>query len=102
MKQNEVLLFLGSACVVVLAWIAFTVVHNSLTSTISQTTTQAIIPIQPTFDTQTIAAMKKRLSVTPLYTISGPSQNSIVVTTAPGGAIASQSAQVASPGGAFR
>ena len=100
MKQNEILLFLASAVVVVFAWIAFTIIHNSLTSTISETTIQAIIPIQPVFDTKTIDALAKRTSITPLFTIPNTSQTAIVVSTAPGATeIATQSSQIASQGG---
>ena len=82
MKQGEILFFLGSMCIVVFAWIAFTILHDSLTSTIGQQTMQAIIPIQPTFDIKTIEAMKSRTAIAPLYIIQPPSQDTLVVTTA--------------------
>lgn len=100
MKQNEILFLLGSICIVVLAWIAFTIVHNSLTSTISGTTLQAITPISATFDSNTIDAMTKRTVIQPLYTIQPPSKNAIVVTTAP--SLATSSAQQATTGGALQ
>lgn len=103
MKQEEILFFLGSACIVVFAWVAFTILHNSLTSTVTGTVLQAITPIDATFNTQIIDAMKKRAVVDPLFTIQPPSQTEIVVTTAPTTApIASSSGNVASQGGALQ
>ncbi len=83
MKQNEILFFLGSVCIVIFAWIAFSVLHNSLTSTISGNINQIISPIQSTFDSKVIDAMNKRTVVLPLNTIQPPSQTEIIVTSAP-------------------
>ena len=83
MKQEEILFFLGSVVIVVFAWIAFTILHNSLTSTISGSVLQTIMPIDPTFDTKTINAMTKRTIIPPLYTIPPQSQTDIIVTSAP-------------------
>lgn len=106
MKQNEVLFLLGSVCVVVFAWIAFTILHNSLTSTIGSTTLQAISPITPSFNTKVIDAMKERTPVTPLNVIQQSTQNAIVVTGAPLAqptiAIATPSAHTASTGGTLQ
>lgn len=90
MKQGEILFFLGSICIIVFAWIAFTVLHNSLTSTISQETIQTIIPIDGKFDTDTITAVKQRTVVLPLYTIQPQTQTAIVVTTATSSATGGQ------------
>ena len=103
MKQEEVLFVLGSAVIVVFAWIAFTVLHNSLTSTISGSTLQIITPIDPTFNAKVIDAMSKRTVIIPLNTIPPQSQTEIVVTTAPTQApIATSSSQTASQGGLFQ
>lgn len=112
MKQRDILFFLASICIVVFAWIAFSLVHNALTSTISQETTQAIAPIQPTFDTATIEKLKARLAVTPSFTIQPASSQDVVVTpaqatpspiqTASAPAIATSSGQSASGGGTIR
>lgn len=101
MKQEEILFFLGSVVVVVFAWIAFTVLHNSLTSTITAEAIQAIIPIPATFDTKIIDKMKTRTIVAPVNTIQPPSQTAIVVTSAPTPTIATTSAQTATTGGTF-
>lgn len=73
MKRNDIIFLLGSAFFLVIAWIAFSVIHTSLTSTISTTLNQQITPIKPTFDDKTINALKERNQVTPNYTISLPS-----------------------------
>lgn len=103
MKQEEILFFLGSAVIVVFAWIAFTILHNSLTSTLSGSTLQIITPIDPTFNTKTIDAMSKRTVILPLNTIPPQSQTEIVVTTAPTQPpVATSSGQTASQGGLFQ
>lgn len=83
MKQNEILFLLGSVCIVVFAWIAFGLVHSSLTSTINSGTIQSIQPIQPTFDQKTIDAMGKKTPVLPAIIIQPQKNQDIVVTTAP-------------------
>src|SRR5579872_3089311 len=103
MKQSEILFFLASACVVVFAWIAFTIVHNSLTSTINGTVLQAITPIDPNFDTKTLTQLQQRTVVNPAFTIQPQSPINVVVTGAPTLApIASPSASVASQGGTLQ
>ncbi|HXS15110.1 MAG TPA: hypothetical protein VN711_03195 [Candidatus Saccharimonadales bacterium] len=101
MKQREILFLLGAICILVFAWIAFSILHNSYTSTLSQTTMQSISPIDPTFDTKTINALKKRTSVNPAFTIQvTPTQETIITpaTTTPI-PLASLSGSLASPGG---
>ena len=83
MKQRDIIFFLVSVCICVFAWIAFTVVHNSLTSTINATTLEAISPINPTFDTDTLQKMKNRTVVSPAFTISAVPTTSIVPTATP-------------------
>lgn len=100
MKQREILFLLGSIMVVVFVWIAFTLLHNTLTSTISGELTQAIVPIQPTFNTKIIEALKTRTVVKPVFTIQPPSQTAIVVSTAP--ETATFSGQIASPEGSLQ
>lgn len=101
MKQQEILFLLGSIVAVVFVWIAFTLIHNSLTSTISGTLNQAITPIQPNFNTKVIDLMKTRTVVVPVYTIQPPSQTAVVVTTAPENPLATSSGQ-SSPEGALQ
>lgn len=68
MKKNDILFLLVCTCIVVFAWILFTVIHTSATSTITETLSQAILPIKPDFDTRIIEQLKTREIVTPIYT----------------------------------
>lgn len=83
MKQRDILFFLVSVCIIVFAWIAFTIVHNSLTSTLSSSTVQAISPINPTFDTDTLNKMKARIVVSPAFTISAVPTTTVSPTATP-------------------
>jgi len=83
MKQGEILFFLGSILVVIFVWIAFSLIHTSLTSTISAETIQAIIPINAHFDTKTIDSMRLRTPVVPATILSNQVVPEVVVTTGP-------------------
>jgi hypothetical protein len=67
MKKRDILFLLISSVIIVVAWIAFAIIHNSLSSTINETTTAQIIPIPGSFDTQTIASLKKRQQINALF-----------------------------------
>lgn len=69
MKQKDILFLLISAFVLVVAWIIFSIYHKSITSTISETLSVQIIPINPNFDAKTLEKIKERNSVAPLYQI---------------------------------
>lgn len=56
-----------SGFIMVVCWIIFNVFHNANTSTISSSLAADIIPIAPNFDTQTIAQLKLRKKIPPLY-----------------------------------
>lgn len=101
MKQRDILFLLISSCIVVFVWIAFTIIHNSQTSTVSEGTAQDISPIQATFDTKVIEKMKARLVVSPALTIQvTPGQDVIIqqvsITPAP---LATAPATLATQGG---
>lgn len=67
MKQNQLLIILVLLLIVVVVWIGGNVYHNLNKSTISETTSQEILPINPTFDIQIIDRLKKREKVTPAF-----------------------------------
>lgn len=69
MKQQDIIFFLVSSCVVVFVWIAFSIIHSSQTSTISDETTQIIQPISATFDTTTLNFMAKKQNIASETTI---------------------------------
>jgi hypothetical protein len=91
MKKNQILIILIPSFIFVFAWIGFSIYHNIITSTISTPLSMQITPITPSFDTDTIDALKKRANVIPVYEISTLVQNGNVsaspsantVTTAP-------------------
>lgn len=67
MKQRDTLFIFISCFLLVLAWIAFSVYNAIATSTISDTLSVQIAPIDPTFDTATIDRLKNRVHIDPLY-----------------------------------
>lgn len=67
MKQKDIILILTLTSITVIAWIAFSIYNNLATSTISETQSVNIRPINPTFDTKTIVELKKRGKVSPIY-----------------------------------
>ncbi len=67
MKQKDILLLIISGFTLVIFWIIFNIYHNSVTSTISDSTTVQIFPINPNFDMQTIESLKQRTQISPLY-----------------------------------
>lgn len=77
MRQKDLLFLILSSTFLALVWIIFTIIHTSLTSTISNTLTQQIQPINGTFDDKTLQVMQRRLQVTPQF------QLQIVDTTTP-------------------
>lgn len=69
MKQKDALFLLIPVTLLVIAWIAFNIYHNSVTSTISDTLNTNILPITPNFDTKTFSNLKERERVDPLFQI---------------------------------
>lgn len=82
MKKNDILSILIPLFIFVIAWIVFSVHHSIVTSTISQTLNMQISPISPSFDTNTVAALKNRQNVTPIYDLTVPA-GSIVTPATP-------------------
>lgn len=60
MKKKDILFILISGFFLVIAWIGFSIYHNSKTSTIPEATSIQITPITPSFDQQTIEEIKTR------------------------------------------
>lgn len=67
MKQKDILFILIPVALLVMAWIAFNIYHNSATSTISSTLSTNILPISPNFDIKTISNLKEREKVAPVF-----------------------------------
>ncbi|OGH43066.1 MAG: hypothetical protein A3B53_03065 [Candidatus Levybacteria bacterium RIFCSPLOWO2_01_FULL_42_15] len=67
MKQKDILFIFGSTCVMVLAWILFSVYHNAVSSTIPKDLQIKIESIAPDFDTLSIKNLKQRQKITPSF-----------------------------------
>lgn len=65
MKQNQLLLILVLLLIFVVVWIGGNVYYSLNKSTISETTSQEIAPIDPTFNIQIIDKLKEREIVNP-------------------------------------
>lgn len=65
MKKNEILLIFISLFTLTVVWIAFSIYHNSIASTIPEATNIRIAPIAPDFDTETIDKLKQRKDIEP-------------------------------------
>jgi hypothetical protein len=67
--QKDVLFLSISFFTIVAAWVAFSLYHSYVTTTISEDLQMQILPINPKFDTATIEALKSRKKVTPLFEV---------------------------------
>lgn len=67
MKRGDIILLLSEIFILVVVWIVFNILHNSATSTISETLTENVLPINPDFDTKTLEGLKTRERVEPIY-----------------------------------
>lgn len=102
MKQKDLLFILLSSTFVVALWIVFSVVHNSLSSTISTDTAQNITPINGNFDTKTLNALKKRAVINPqteIISTPTPTPTPTIAPITPVSPLQTQSIQVATGGG---
>ena len=83
MKQKDVLIILILLFVFAVAWISTSIYHNSVSSTISENTSQDISPIAPNFDTNTINMLKQRRQIIPVFEVSitTPTPTPIVIPT---------------------
>lgn len=103
MKRKELLIILASIFIFVFVWIGFNIYHNSIKSTISDSTNMQISPISPNFDTSVINKLKQRQVVTPIFQTTAGSQTTSTTETpviAPS-EISSGSATQATSGGSL-
>lgn len=103
MKRNDIIFLLGSSVLLVFAWIIFNIIHQSVSSTISETVASDIAPIAGSFDTDTINNLKMRTAISPAYTIqyaSGSAAPTAIPTpTFAPALLATTSSQIATSGG---
>ena len=80
-KQKDILFILGSSFIVVVAWIAFNIIHILATSTIKATIQSQLTPIAPNFDYKTMQQLKSRENVRPFFETQ--TSSSTATTTSP-------------------
>ncbi|MCL5970322.1 MAG: hypothetical protein M1450_02390 [Patescibacteria group bacterium] len=71
-KNTIVILFL--TLILVVAWIALSVYHHSVTSTISKDFEAQVVPIYPDFDTKALEIIKLKKRVEPSFQYQGVSE----------------------------
>jgi hypothetical protein len=76
MKQKDLLLLTMSVGLIICVWIVFSVLHNFMATTIPTPTQETITPISADFDTDTIAKIKNRKIVSPIYELTGGTPSS--------------------------
>lgn len=81
MKKQDILFLLWSGLIIVLAWVAFSILHAISQTTISTETTQQIASIKPNFDTKTIDLLKKRNEIPTLYNLAGATASTAATPT---------------------
>lgn len=67
MKPKDIIFLLVPMSLLVAAWIIFNIHHNSVASTISSSLSTNILPITASFDTKTMANLKERGRIQPLF-----------------------------------
>jgi hypothetical protein len=81
MKRKDILSILIPLFIFVIAWIGFSVYHNIVNSTIPENLNVQIAAIPSSFDTTTIADLKNRQNVKPIYETSASVQSFIIPAT---------------------
>lgn len=69
MKQKDILLILVPTFIMVILWIAFSVYHSHVSSTITEPLNKQINPIGENFDLEALNSLKKRVRFEPIYEI---------------------------------
>ena len=67
MKQKDIILLVVPLFFLVLVWIIFSVYHNSVSSTVSESLNIQITPIEGRFDENTINELKERENLLPIF-----------------------------------
>ena len=93
MKYKDIITLLVSGFLLVIAWIVFSIYHNSVKSTTPEDLKKEIVPISPTFDQSTIDKLNSRAKISPIYELANPSPPPTEIS------VGSASALIASPAG---
>lgn len=74
--QKDILYLTASLFFIVIVWVASNIYHAAVTSQISENLQMQIIPIEATFDTETIQKLKTRREISPNFETTTPTQAS--------------------------
>ena len=98
MKQKQIFVIVVLIFIFVLVWVAVNIYHNLNKSTISENTSQEILPIDPVFDIGVIDRLKKREKIPPAFELENlPASPAKTPKSSPSSNLNSQ--QSSSPGG---
>lgn len=67
MKQKDIMMILIPTTVLVILWIIFNILHSANKSTIPESISSQLAPIDSQFDKETIKKVKERTEIAPLY-----------------------------------
>lgn len=81
MKQSTFVTFLTITLVFVILWVASNVYHTLTTSNINTQLQQQIIPIDGSFDTDTINSINNRKTTTPIFNVPNVNPTATVTPT---------------------
>lgn len=79
MKQKDILIIFILLFIFVVAWVGSNIYHSIVRTTISETVSQDISPITPTFDIKTVNKLRERQKINPSFELESlieSSQNS--------------------------
>jgi cell shape-determining protein MreC len=71
MKRKDIILLVIPMFFLVLVWILFSIYHNSVSSTISESLNVQITPIEGSFDQNSLNELKKRKNLLPIFEATG-------------------------------
>jgi hypothetical protein len=81
MKQKDILIIVISFFIFSLVWIASSIYHSAVSSTISETINKDIVPIAPNFDTGAIDKLKERQKINPSFELDSVTPTPIAIPT---------------------
>lgn len=83
MKQKDLMFLLISSVILTIAWIVFTIIHKSISTTITPITSEQITAIKPNFDEKTINVLKNRENTAPAFFIQSTIASTSGITPTP-------------------
>lgn len=81
MKQKNIVIIIVLFFIFIVVWIGGSIYHSGVNSTISESTSRDIAPIDPVFDTKGIEKLKSRKKIIPSFDLESISPTPIVLPT---------------------